>query len=157
MRNYLIGMITVLISFVVISCNGENKSDTNSTGLVKANDSINERNNSNADSDTIYVYYFHGSIRCKTCVSVDENTHRYLQEFYSDKFKNGTMVFQSLNADKDERLDLIKKYKIWGQTLLFIKGDKIVDVTEDAFMYVTTDPDKWKYIVKENMDKLIKS
>ena len=149
--------ILILIGFLMLSCTGSNKTDTIKNEVAIASTPENTSVNNTADTSTIYVYYFHGSIRCHTCVSVDEDTHKYLKEFYPEMFDNGKMIFQSLNADEDERLDLIKKYKIWGQTLLFIKGDKVVDMTEDAFMYVTTDPDKWKNIVKENMDKLVKS
>ena len=150
-------LITFSIAFLMISCSGSNKTDSTKDEVAIASTHENTSVNNTTDTSTIYVYYFHGSIRCHTCVSVDEDTHKYLKEFYPEMFDNGKMIFQSLNADEDERLDLIKKYKIWGQTLLFIKGNKVVDMTEDAFMYVTTDPDKWKNIVKENMDKLLKS
>ncbi len=157
MKTIYYSAILILTGFLMLSCTGANKTGTTNDKVAIANTSENTAAKNTTDTSTIYVYYFHGSIRCHTCVSVDEDTHKYLKEFYPEMFDSGKMVFQSLNADENERPDLIKKYKIWGQTLLFIKGDKVVDMTEDAFMYVTTDPDKWKNIVKENMDKLIKS
>ncbi len=157
MKTFYNSTILILINFLMISCAGSNDTGTTEDKIAIASTHENTSVNNTRDTSTIYVYYFHGSIRCHTCVSVDEDTHKYLKQFYPEMFDNGKMAFQSLNADEDERLDLIKKYKIWGQTLLFIKGNKVVDMTEDAFMYVTTDPDKWKNIVKENMDKLIKS
>ena len=150
-------LIIFSIAFLMLSCAGSNETGKAKDKMAIASTPENTAVKNTTDTSTIYVYYFHGSIRCHTCISVDEDTHKYLKEFYPEMFDSGKMVFQSLNADEDERPDLIKKYKIWGQTLLFIKGDKVVDMTEDAFLYVTTDPDKWKNIVKENMDKLIKS
>ena len=49
----------------------------------------------------------------------------------------------------------MKKYEVWGQTLLFIKGKKVINKTNEAFMYVTTDPEKWMTTVKETVDSLL--
>ncbi len=149
------GILTVIFFVMIISCSHSKNTGATNDNLVIEGTEKDDKLNNIPDTGSIYVYYFHGSVRCHTCISVDEDTHKYLQELYPEKFKNGKMVFGSFNADKDERIDLIKKYKIWGQTLLFIKGDKVVDMTEEAFMYVTTNPEKWKSIVKEKMDKLI--
>ena len=105
--------------------------------------------------NTIQVYYFHGSIRCHTCVAVDENTHRYLKELFPEKVEKGEIIFQSINIDENERPDLVKKYQIYGQTLLFIRGGTVIDVTDDAFKYVTTNPEKWKKIVEDRIYDLM--
>ena len=145
MKNILTVIFAITIITSVFACNNSNSGSIKKTDKI-ANDSINE--------NTIFVYYFHGSIRCHTCVSVDENTHKYLNELFSDAIKKGKIKFYSINIDKNERADLVKKYKIWGQTLLFIKGGISVDKTDEAFKYVTTKPEKWKQIVKQTINDL---
>ena len=148
MKNVL--FTTVLITALMVSaCNNSEIKNTerNNTSLTITNDSI--------TANTIQVYYFHGSIRCHTCVSVDENTFQYLKEFFPKKLATNELIFKSINIDKNEREDLIKKYEIYGQTLLFIKGDTVIDKTDEAFQYVTTNSEKWKQLVKATVNKLI--
>ena len=88
-------------------------------------------------------------------MAVDKKTHQYLKDLFPDKMQNGEIIFQSINIDKNERPDLINKYQIYAQTLLIIKGDKVIDVTDDAFMLVPTNPDKWRQKLKDNIQKLM--
>ncbi len=144
-----LSIIFIVFSLLSACNNSENKEIQEKNIVTTLNDSITE--------NTIQVYYFHGSIRCHTCVSVDENTHQYIEDLFPVKFDKGDIVFKSINIDKSECPDLIEKYQIYGQTLLFIKADKVIDLTEDAFKYVTTNPEKWKQIVDDNLIDLITS
>ena len=142
-------IIVIIIGiFSVTACNTE---ETNSSDLA----SQAKLDTTSIDKNTVLVYYFHGSIRCHTCVSVDENTLQYLKEFFPKQLAKNELIFKSINIDKNEREDLINKYEIYGQSLLFIKGDQVIDKTEDAFQYVTTNPEKWKQLVETTVNKLI--
>jgi len=142
-----------IIMFSSIACQQNKKDDkqTINDKIVKEKQTSSENK---IDANTIQVLYFHSSIRCTTCVSVDEDTQKYLSELFPDKMKQGKIVYKSLNIDKDERKDLIKKFEIYGQRLLFIRGDKVLDKTDEAFQYVTTQPEKWQHIVKQSIKTL---
>lgn len=140
---FIVGALFISIS-LLFACNN-NQGNNADKQKVTASEDV------SLDAGTIQVYYFHGSIRCETCVSVDENTHQYLKELFPDSMESGDIIFKSINIDKNERPDLVEKYQIYGQTLLFIMGDTVVDKTDDAFLYVTTNPEKWKQIVKDNI------
>ena len=45
--------------------------------------------------------------------------------------------------------------KVSGQTLLLVKGEKHVNLTNDGFMNARTNPDKFHAILKEQLDKLL--
>ena len=148
MKKIIFSIISIAILFSMNACNSKSAKNDNKTesSTVITN---------NADANKIQVYYFHGSIRCHTCVSVDEDTHEYLKEMYTEEFNNDKISFHSIDIDKIEREDLIKKYEIYGQTLLLTKGDRVINETDDAFQYVTTNPEKWKQILKTKMDSLL--
>jgi len=146
-------LILLSILFSIISCRQNKKVDKQIVNdkIVKETQTASENK---VDANTIQVLYFHSSIRCTTCVSVDEDTQKYLSELFPDKIKQGKIVYKSLNIDKDERKDLIQKFEIYGQRLLFIKGEKVLDKTDEAFQYVTTQPEKWQNIVKQSIETL---
>ncbi len=134
--------ILLLITTLFSSCqNGQQSGDSKDAG-VKPDDS------------SIHVYYFHSSIRCETCIAVDEHTHQYLRELFPEEMKKGEITFRSINIDKDDAGALVHKYQIYGQTMLFVKGDEVINMTDEAFQYVLTRPEKWRQMVEETINSL---
>ena len=101
-------------------------------------------------TNNVKVYYFHMTHRCATCQAVESVTKDALHEYYNDK-----VFFESINIEKENDNPLLKKYKVSGQTLLIIKGDKVIDITNQAFMNARTNPDKLKSEIKTTVDNLI--
>lgn len=97
----------------------------------------------------VEVYYFHATNRCVTCEAVEAVTKDALNQFYGDQ-----IVLKSINREEDKANPLIKKHKIAGQTLLVLKGDKAVNLTNYAFMNARTNPDKLKKKIKETIEKM---
>jgi hypothetical protein len=100
-------------------------------------------------SSEIKAYYFHATRRCATCVAVEDVTKEVLKAKYADKIQ-----FESINREEDSKNPLLEKYKVSGQTLLIVKGDKVIDLTNDAFLYARTSPEKFKEKLKSTIDSM---
>lgn len=108
----------------------------------------------NTSTDKVEVYYFHNERRCATCVAVEDESVKALNELYPEKMKSGEMTFLSVNIEDDANKALADKFKISGQTLLLVKGGKQENLTNTAFMYATTKPEKLKKAIGEAVEKL---
>jgi len=102
----------------------------------------------------VEVYYFHNERRCATCVAVEDESVKALNELYPEKMKSGEMTFLSVNLEDDANKALADKFKISGQTLLIVKGGKQENLTNTAFMYATTKPEKLKKAIGQAIEKL---
>ena len=102
-------------------------------------------------SSKIEAYYFHNKTRCTTCKTVEAEAKADLKELYGDK-----VTFQALNLEEKSTEPIAQKLKVSGQTLLVVKGDKQVNLTNEGFLYAVNDPGKFKKIIKEKVDPLIK-
>ena len=102
-----------------------------------------------ADSQ-VQVYYFHATRRCATCEAVEAETRKVIDENYGKK-----VSFESINNEEDKNNPLIEMYEISGQTLLVIKGDEVVDLTNEAFLNARTSPAKFEKKLKAAIDKLL--
>ncbi|HKM92011.1 MAG TPA: nitrophenyl compound nitroreductase subunit ArsF family protein [Prolixibacteraceae bacterium] len=101
------------------------------------------------EASSVEVVYFHATRRCATCMAVEEVTKEVLKANFANK-----ITFTSIDREKDSKNELLKKHKVSGQTLLLIKGEKVIDLTNDAFIYARSNPDKFKEKLKlaiENM------
>ena len=109
----------------------------------------------NVLSEDIQVYYFHNTARCATCNAVENETKIALEMFFADKIKAGTMDFTSLNLQEDEGKTMAETLQVSGQTLLIVKGETHINLTNEGFMNARTNPTKFHEIIKAQIDKLL--
>jgi len=101
-------------------------------------------------STKVEAYYFHFSSRCVTCKTVEAETMADIKSLYGDK-----VSFQAINLDDESSKALAKKLQVAGQSLLIVKGDEIINITNEGFMYARSNPEKFKSIIKEKVDPLL--
>jgi hypothetical protein len=136
----LILAILALIFGTVISCNAQTTKENQQTESVSA--------------DQIEVYYFHLERRCATCMAVEEESEKALQELYPEKVKSGEVSFLSINLEDESNEALAKKLNVSGQTLLIVKGEKQDNLTNTAFMNARSNPDKLKKAIQKSIDNI---
>lgn len=100
-------------------------------------------------SDKIEAYYFHFNARCVTCKAVESEAKADILTLYP-----GRATFKAINLDDASSKPIAEKLKISGQTLLVVKGDKQINLTNEGFMYATTNPEKFKTVIKQKVDGL---
>jgi len=103
----------------------------------------------------VEVYYFHYSRRCATCNAVEEVSKKTISESFASQFKKREITFKSVNLDEKSSDALAKKCKAEGQALLIVSTGKRVDLTDKAFMYARTSPEKLKAEIKKTIDSLL--
>ncbi|MBI9066589.1 MAG: thioredoxin family protein [Salinivirgaceae bacterium] len=142
----LISTLTFVFAVGLISisaqCCNSSKTKTTSETTVACKQS--------KQASNVKAYYFHATRRCATCQAVESVTEEALKEYYGTK-----VSFQAINREEDKENPMLAQYKVSGQTLLIIKGDKVVNLTNEAFMNARTNPDKFKAKLKSTVDSMM--
>jgi len=110
---------------------------------------------SDNNSDKIEAYYFHFTARCVTCRTIEAKAKENLEVLYPNQVKQGLITFQSLNLEEASSKPLAEKLGVSGQTLLLVKGDQKINLTNEGFMYAVAKPEKFKEIINEKVDGLL--
>ena len=97
------------------------------------------------------AYYFHLTSRCVTCKAVEAEARKNLESLYGSK-----VTFQSINLEDSANSKLVEKLGISGQTLLIVRGEKQINLTNEGFLYARNNPEKFKVIIREKVDGLLK-
>ena len=131
---------TFLFSFLIIlvSCFSGNAQNTKQEASIS---SLNK----------VEAYYFHMSTRCVTCKTVEAEAKKDLETLYG-----GKVNFHALNLEDDKNKAIVEKLKISGQTLLIVKGDSKINITNEGFLYAVNNPEKFKSVIKAKVDGLLK-
>jgi len=106
-------------------------------------------------SDRIEAYYFHFTARCVTCNTIEANAKENLETLYPNQFSNGLITFQSINLEDPSSKPLAKRLGVTGQTLMIIKGEQKVNITNEGFLYAVTKPERFREIINEKVDFLL--
>lgn len=107
------------------------------------------------NSDKIEAYYFHFTARCATCKTIEASAKENLEKLYPNQVKQGLITFQSVNLDEESSKPLAEKFGVSGQTLLLVKGNQKINLTNEGFLYAVVKPERFKEIINEKVDGLM--
>jgi len=134
-------MILMLVLVVpMLSCKGQ----SNNNSAVSDN-----------QSDIIEAYYFHFTARCSTCLTIESSAKENLATLYPNFFNQGLITFQSVNLDEESNNPLAERLGVTGQTLLLVKGNKQINITNEGFLYAVVKPEKFKEVIGEKVAELL--
>ncbi len=139
MRKILL-LSLALITLTGISCNSQTTQKP--TALV-------------TKSGNVEVYYFHTSIRCVTCKTVEAEARKNVEMLYADKVKSGNISFTSLNLEEATGRSMGEKLGVNSQTLLIVNGDQKINITNEGFLYAVSQPQKFTEVMKSKIDPLL--
>jgi len=117
---------------------------------ISCNAQDNKKEAETSKSDKVEAYYFHFTARCITCKTVEAEAKAGIESLYG-----GKVPFQAINLDEESGKALAEKLQVSGQTLLIVKGDEKINITNEGFMYARSNPEKLKSIIKEKVDGLM--
>lgn len=98
----------------------------------------------------VAVYYFHFNSRCAACKAVESEAQQDVKELFGEK-----VSFASYNLDDAAGEAKGKELGVNSQSLIAIKGDNIINLTNDGFMYARTKPEKFKKVLEEKIKPLL--
>jgi len=140
MKNLIFACFMMLI-FSGVSCNAQPEKKK-TVSATSGND--------------VEVYYFHMTTRCVTCRTVEAEARKDIEMLYADQVKTGKISFTALNLEEANGKAIGDKLGVSGQTLLIVKGDQKINITNEGFLYAVSKPNKFKEIIKEKVDPLMK-
>jgi hypothetical protein len=108
----------------------------------------------------LQIVYFHAEHRCPTCLSIEENTKKTLDTYFSSLVKDGTIKFTVLDVSDSNNEKIVEKYQADGSGLFLTKviGKKetTTDFTNYAFSYSRNQAEKFISGLKAEIEKNLK-
>lgn len=70
------------------------------------------------EPQAVTVYYFHGEMRCVTCLAIETATERVVHAEFGDEIASGNLRYLALNFDAPENRHFREKYDLAFGTVL---------------------------------------
>ena len=121
--------------------------------IVLSASSQNERpqNVSTAESNGIEVLYFQGKQRCATCIAIERQTKQAVEELSDNR-----LTMRTIDISKKENESIVEKYEVAWSTLIVVKGDNVLNLTELGFSLARNNPDGFRERLKSEIKQLLK-
>ncbi len=105
--------------------------------------------------DRLIVYYFHGDVRCPTCITLEEYAKEVVESYYAEELQSGRVQWQIVNFDEPRNEHFLTDYNLGFQALVLVEmkdgkesGYKdlndiweLVDAKAEYFEYVKSEID----------------
>lgn len=115
--------------------------------------------NKTAVKPKLDIYYFHATNRCPTCISIEDNTKKVLNNFFKKEVEAGIIKLYIMDCDDAKNKSLVDKYGAYGSTLVLQSNvGKLPkeDMTNFAFSYSRNNPNKFMNGLKEKISSFLK-
>ncbi|WP_270419754.1 nitrophenyl compound nitroreductase subunit ArsF family protein [Bacteroides intestinalis] len=136
----------IILSLAVLSltaCGNRNSKKT-------VDSAVTETTVQTSDPSTVYVYYFHGKQRCKTCIAVGNVSEKAVKDMYAD---NPNVKFIEVQTDDEANAALVEKYEVTWNALIVAKGSDNIEITKQAFASAVNNPENLTDLIKTEVDK----
>ena len=72
------------------------------------------------DAKKVVVYYFHNTIRCATCMRIEEYSEFAILAGFSKELKNGTIEWRGVNMQMPENQHFVKDFQLHMSSLVVV-------------------------------------
>lgn len=70
------------------------------------------------ENDKVIVYYFHGSNRCYSCMTIERYARESVEANFAKELKSGQIEFRSINAELPANNHYVKDYKLFTRSVI---------------------------------------
>lgn len=70
------------------------------------------------ETDKVIVYYFHGTYRCPSCMTIERYTRESIEASFAKELKKGQIEFRSINVDLPANKHYTTDYKLFAQFVI---------------------------------------
>lgn len=68
----------------------------------------------------IIIYYFHGTVRCPTCLNIEHYTDEALRTHFADDLAGGKLEWRVINREEPQNEHFVADYQLYSQTLIIV-------------------------------------
>lgn len=74
-----------------------------------------------ATNEQVIAYYFHGTIRCETCLKIEKQAREAIERRFPVEVAEKRLVFKPVNYDKPENAHFLKDCKLPCPSLVVVR------------------------------------
>jgi hypothetical protein len=107
----------------------------------------------NSEAQQVIAYYFHGTVRCETCLMIEQLAKAVIEQQFSAELAAGRLIFVPVNYDLPENAHFLNDYKLPCPSLVLVRQKDGKDaqwkLLGDTWQLVHAPPKLNRYVESE--------
>jgi len=112
-----------------------------------------------ATNNQVVAYYFHGTVRCETCLKIERQAREAIERRFSREWNAKRIVFELVNYELPENTHFLKDYKLPCPSMVLVRRQSGSDgqwkLLGETWQLVE-DPGKFNQYVETEVDKFLR-
>jgi len=142
--------LIVLVAFGISLADSTEQMSSVDSVAAKTDTVKTAKTDSVAVKDIFFASYFHGDVRCPTCIKLETYSSEAIQSGFEKEVKDSLFVFRTVNWDREENAHYLDDYKLYTKALILSRvrgGKEIAWANLDSIWQLVGDKDKFiKYV-----------
>lgn len=113
-----------------------------------------------APTQQIIAYYFHGTARCETCLEIEKQAKAVIERQFATEVEAKRLVFKPANYEQPENAHFLRDYKLPCPSLVLVGQkdgkDEKCTLLSDTWQLVH-DPVKFNSYIETEVNKYLRS
>jgi hypothetical protein len=111
----------------------------------------------NPAASTVMVYYFHRTVRCVTCLSIEANVAQVIEDNFHQQMADGRLMWMPFNLDDPGGKEFEKEFEIAGSTLVVARTDdnRVQYKKLEGVWQLLGDPERFSEYVTDEIGKFV--
>jgi len=114
----------------------------------------------NAPSQQVIAYYFHGTVRCEACLKIERQAREAIERRFKSELTAKRLVFKPVNYDLPENAHFLGDYRLPCPSLVLVRQKNGKDakgkLLGDTWKLVE-DPEKFNRYVEDEVEQFLRN
>lgn len=103
----------------------------------------------------VVVYYFHGNVRCRSCMTIERFTREAVFDFYESDVENGNLEWHAINIDEPANEHYSDDYELFTRSVIVSQlqaGEEVRWKNLDRVWNLLSDEGEFKSYIRDEID-----
>ncbi|MBN2713717.1 MAG: hypothetical protein JXR97_14965 [Planctomycetes bacterium] len=155
----LIFVAVSVVAIVVKNVNATKTDPVSGEPAAKTDTGSKPTGPESTDKEKIVVYYFHGNMRCPTCMTIEAMTRKAVDGSFSDEKKNGLLELRAVNLETEGNGHYVEDYQLSVRTVVIskLKDNKEVEWKRlDRVWELAADESEYLNYISSEINSILK-
>jgi hypothetical protein len=70
---------------------------------------------------TFFAYYFHGNLRCSSCITIENFTATAIRNCFDEELKSGRLEWKVINVEEPGNEHFVKDFNLFTQQVILVE------------------------------------
>ncbi len=151
-------LVFICVCVAVVIINENNGGTVEEAVVAEVNSDEVQLPDAVSEGSLTVLYYFHGNMRCNTCLNIEAYTEKAVQTGFPEKMESGVIELRVVNLDQPDNEHFVEDYELSNRSVVISQlenGTEVEWKRLDQVWQLVSDEDAFITYIQEETNSLM--